>query len=310
MVDMHCDLLTIAYLCYLKNDYSKLKKLASCFNDNNVKAVMMNLYFMSDEEMFDKFGKDYWTDKSSVLEMFKISTNLVKKFFPKVEAVFCIEGCDYINEVEEVELLYDYGLRAITLVWNNESKYGSGNRSKKGLTPEGEKLLHRAIELGIGIDLSHANEKTFSDMIYFIKEEKQKGYDVICYASHSNVKELCDVDRNLSDEQIKMIKDVAGLVGAVSYIKFVSLEENINSSLKADKYLEHIDYLVRKLGIDSVMISSDDMTFLDEFEGTNIFDYKDINSSIRKLLAKKYSDIEIEKLMFNNAKNRIIKKLI
>ena len=47
MFDTHYDLLTIAYVAYLKDDYSYLKEIANYFNENNVKGVIANLYIMS-----------------------------------------------------------------------------------------------------------------------------------------------------------------------------------------------------------------------------------------------------------------------
>ena len=46
MFDTHFDLLTIAYRSYLTGDYSYIEKISKYFNDNNVRGVFANLYFI------------------------------------------------------------------------------------------------------------------------------------------------------------------------------------------------------------------------------------------------------------------------
>ena len=145
MIDMHYDLLSILYYCYLRNDFRYIETLRKNFNDNNVNGVIANLYFMSEEEMKDEMlGK-----KIDAVEMFKISTSLFKKFFPNLKALFSIEGCDYIKDINELEKLKNLGLSSILLVWNNKNKYGGGTFFKGGLTNEGKVFIKKAIELGI-----------------------------------------------------------------------------------------------------------------------------------------------------------------
>ena len=88
--------------------------------------------------------------------MFKISTNLFKEYFPDKKVIYSIEGCDYIKDLEELENLYKLGLRNILLVWNNENKYGSGNKSDKGVDygnskkPDFKRILSGSVHLQSG----------------------------------------------------------------------------------------------------------------------------------------------------------------
>ena len=72
MVDTHYDLLTICYVCYLKNDYSKIEKIAQDINNNlgNIKCIFANLYFMSEEEMKEELDINYYNKNVSILDMF------------------------------------------------------------------------------------------------------------------------------------------------------------------------------------------------------------------------------------------------
>ena len=298
MIDLHFDLLSIIYNCYLKDDYSYLEELIKSFNNDNVSGLLANLYFMNEEEMKNEIGDI----NINVVEMFEIATNLFKKYLPNTNVIFSIEGCDYINDIYELEKLYELGLRNILLVWNNPNKYGSGNRGDYGLTEEGKEFLIKAIDLGISIDMSHMNKKTFYDTVNLIKEQKKLGKNVKVIASHSNCSSIYSHERNLDDDQIKALSSVDGLLGLVSYTNFVG-----NDNFK-ELYLNHIDKAISILGIDNVGVSSDDMVFANVLFNENykmIFDYKTINNDIRKLLSNNYSDEEIDKIMYKNIYDKL-----
>ena len=299
MVDTHYDLLSICYTCYLKNDYTKIEEIVKKIknNKNNIKCIFANLYFMSKEEMFEELGENYYNPNVPVLTMFKISKQILEYYLPDIEFIYSIEGCDYID-IEDLDDLYNEGLRSIVPVWNTENKYGSGNRTDKGLTEDGISLINKAIDLGMGIDLSHANLNTFCGIIDVIKENRRLGKNVICYASHSNARMLCDNKRNLTDEQLLAIKEVNGLVGICSYSKFVN-----------NKYIDHIIYIANLIGLDNIMLSTDDMSFLEKYKGTNIYNYKNIYNELKEELSYKYDSNEIDKIMFKNA-YRIINKIM
>lgn len=304
MIDMHHDLLSIIYYSYLRNDNTYLMEWIKNFNGDNVSGILANLYFMNKEEMKEEIG-----DKEiNVLEMFKISTELFREYLPDTEVVYSIEGCDYIENPTELEKLYKLGLRNILLVWNNPNKYGSGNRGDYGLTDEGRKFLLKVIELGICIDMSHMNKKTFSDTIELIKRERALGREVKVIASHSNSYELCDHERNLSDEQLRQLKEVDGILGVVGYGDFVSSDV---TNLKK-MYLEHIKRAVSIMGIDNVGISTDDMTFatriFGEDEETMVFNYSTVKKELIELLKNDFSVTEIEKILYKNINDKLFKE--
>lgn len=312
MVDTHYDLLSICYVCYLKNDYTKIEDISKQILNNDMKAIFANLYFMSLEEMKKELDPNYYNSNVSILEMFKISKRILKRYLPNIDFVYSIEGCDFLS-IDDLEPLYDEGLRSIILVWNTENKYGSGNRTEKGLTEDGIKFLNKAIDLGIGIDLSHANKNTFYGMIEVIKENKNQGKDVICYASHSNSRKLCDRERNLTDLQLKEIKDVDGLVGVFSNRNFVTLDKSLSKDMEADLYLEHIIHIEEIVGKENVMLSTDDMKFCGEIDinymNAPIFDYSNLETKVKNLLLKHYKVDDANKFLYENAYKKIINKL-
>ena len=306
MIDLHYDLLSILYQCYLRMDFSYIDKIKSNFRDNNVSGVIANLYFMNEEEMKEELGDNY--GEIDVLEMFRVSTNLFREHFPDTKVLFSIEGCDYIKDIDELEELYNLGLRNILLVWNNPNKYGSGNKGDYGLTELGREFIKKAIDLGISIDFSHMNKKTFYDTYELVKEEIKNGKEVKVIASHSNSFKYCPHIRNLDDDQLKCLKELNGIVGVVSYSGFV-LSTNSNSEDLKNKYLEHINYIVSIMGKNNVGISTDDMDFctyfFNEDVGPNAFNYSSIKNELNELLKNDYSEEEIKNILYNNIHNKL-----
>lgn len=313
MVDAHYDLLSICYVCYLKNDYTKIEEISKKIKNNqgNIKCIFANLYFMSEEEMKEELHDNYYDPNTSILTMFKISKQILEKYLPDIDFIYSIEGCDYLS-IEELDELYKEGLRSIVLVWNNKSKYGSGLRTEEGLTKEGIEFVNKAIDLKIGIDLSHANTNTFYGLIEVIKENKKLNKEVICYASHSNARTLCERKRNITDLQLKSIKDVDGLVGVFSNRNFITNDYNKPREEIEQDYLNHIIHISNIVGIDNVMLSTDDMGFMGdidpEYLDTVMFDYSTIYTNIKQILEPHFKE-NTDKLLYKNAYDKIINKL-
>lgn len=315
MYDMHYDLLTAIYMAKLDNNLEGIKKWISYYNKDNVIGLIANMCFMTEDEMKLEYHPNYYNKEVSPLNMFKTSIDLVNEFIDKdVDILFGIEGFDYINSVADLDILYNLGLRSIIPVWNETNKYGSGIRGNGGLTLEGKKLIHKAISLGIGIDLSHANEKTFDDIISIIKEYKKIGIDPMVYASHSNSKALCKRLRNLTDDQLRKLKEVDGYVGVMSNRNFVtydSVENDIDINLIREDYVKHLIYIGNIIGFDHLLVSTDDMKFSkgDEvYQTLPIYDYRKISKELREDLGKYFNNDEIENIMVNNA-SKLFKKL-
>lgn len=319
MIDLHFDLLTKLYTSYLENDFTFIEEFSKNFNKDNVSGVIANMCFMSKKEMEEEYSKHYFDDSVSVVEMFMISKQLIEEYIDSdIKYIMSIEGCDYVD-INDLDTLKELGLKAIVPVWNEKNRYGSGNRSDIGLTKEGVKFIWHAFELGLGVDLSHANKNTFDDIIEVAKIAESTELEPIIYASHSNCYSLCDRDRNLTDEQLLKIKELDGVVGLFSNRGFVykdSFKNKTDNELVKDRYLEHIKHLENLFGgIDNICLSTDDMTFCGDkdpdYNLCPIFDYSKINKSLTSLLGKEYTEEEIYKLMYGNANklfDRINKK--
>lgn len=312
MFDTHFDLLSIAYKAYLTNDYSYLEKIAKYFNENNVRGVVANLYFMSKDEMSKEICHNYYQENVPVLEMFKKAKEIVEIFFPGINIVYSIEGADYINGPQELEELYNAGLDALILCWNTENRYGSGNRGRRGLTLDGEELLNKAIDLGMGIDVSHANKRTFYNMLDLVEKREEDGDDVCLYASHSNARALCNRDRNLDDDQLRRLGELGGMVGLFAHKNFVANGVSDNYDYR-DAYLKQIDHVMGLVGVSHIMVATDDMNFcvdkIPEYKDLNIYEYSNIGRDLGNDLLNRYGVKVASRILYDNVNNNIFNRL-
>lgn len=320
MFDTHYDLLTYIYmkrknLKFIK-DYCK-----KVYCKSNITGGIFNLFYMSEQEMEEEINIK--KEEIDVIKNLSYVKEVIEKnhLLPKdIKYIFGIEGLDYLEKIDDIDILYDLGLRSTNIVWNNENKFGTGAKGdiKRGLTKLGEELIIKLVNKKIAIDLSHANEETFYDIIGVCKKLKKENLDPIVFASHSNCKNLCDVPRNLNDDQIMQINDLGGVIGVVSIKRFVKKENNINklSTLEYEnEYIKHI-YHIKKLtgGVNSICIATDDMRYYEiepeYYQNANIYKHEKVAKKIQDLLESNYfQKEEVTKIMYQNFEDKIINRL-
>lgn len=256
----------------------------------------------------------------------------------KLAAMFGVEGGHMIeNDLNKLEQLYKRGARYLTLTHNIAPSWATSaadettnpNLAHKGLTDFGKLVVQKMNELGMLIDVSHAGEQTFWDVI------KLSTKPII--ASHSCVYSLTPHRRNLKDEQIKAIAKNGGVIQLNFNPGFIDssfgtkekwfLQKHaaeMDSLLKTgmgdfysmdylyQKYkeeanemrpllsllIDHIDYIVKLVGVDFAGLGSD-------FDGINInpLQLDDVTSYpliTKALLQKGYSKKDITKILGGN----------
>ncbi|MDQ0457888.1 dipeptidase [Rhizobium paknamense] len=179
-------------------------------------------------------------------------------------AVLHIEGVEAIGaDLDALYVLHQAGLRSLGPVWSRPNIFAHGVPFRfpsspdigPGLTEAGKDLVRACNELKIVIDLSHMNEQGFWDIA------KLSAAPLI--ATHSNAHGLCPHSRNLTDRQLDAIRDSGGVVGVNFGVLFLRDDGVKNPETPVDILLNHVDYLVSRMGIDHVALGSD-------FDGTTI----------------------------------------
>ncbi|MBI4831903.1 MAG: membrane dipeptidase [Candidatus Lindowbacteria bacterium] len=127
----------------------------------------------------------------------------------KIAVVLAIEnGIAIGNDLGLLRNFHRLGVRLMTLTWSHRNQLGDGVfkwSSRRGLTELGRGVIREMERLGMIIDVSHMNERTFWKVI-----ETAKGPVA---ATHSNAFSVSKCSRNLNDEQIKAIAKRGGFIG-------------------------------------------------------------------------------------------------
>ena len=242
------------------------------------------------------------------------------------------------DKIENLDALYVRGVRYMTLTWNNSTSWATSaadettkgdSLAHKGLTDLGKKIVQRMNELGMLIDISHNGEQTFWDVIKLTKKP--------IIASHSCVWTFCHHRRNLKNDQIKAIAKNGGVIHLNFYAGFLdSTYEKKAAQLLAkhkpeidslvahgtqpdyagimtmEKYkeetnairpplsllLDHLDYIVRLVGVDFVGLGSD----FDGIEAApkELNGVQDFPLITKALLDRGYSKKDIRKILGEN----------
>lgn len=190
---------------------------------------------------------------------FRIVHNQEELLKARQEGVFYIfigvEGMACAGEDPAwIDAYYELGARHAMLTWNEANALGAGALSGEdyGLTKLGKRAVRRLQEKGMLLDVSHLNEAGFWDVA-----ELTAGPFV---ASHSNCRALCDVPRNLTDGQLRAIRDAGGVVGVNVFHDFVHADP---ARQTVETLALHAAHMIEVMGIDHVGCGFDFCEFLE-----------------------------------------------
>lgn len=145
------------------------------------------------------------------------------------------------------EIYARLGIRVVQLTYNVRSPVGDGceEPNDSGLSRFGRRVVSELNRNRIVVDVSHTGERTSLDAI------EASSAPVI--ASHSNSRVIHASPRNLSDELVRQIASVDGVIGAVGYGAFVCA----SGAPTLDQFIDHIAYMSELVGTKHVAIGMD-----------------------------------------------------
>lgn len=191
----------------------------------------------------------------------------------KIAFVITMEGVEPLGtDLNQLRVFYELGVRSIGLTHARTNAAGHGavfaksGSPAEGLTAFGREVVRECETLGVIIDLAHINPAGFKEVLSITTKPP--------IVSHTNVRRYYDIERNISDEQIKMIGERRGVIGANSILVSPGEEEST-----LDHYVDHIEHIAGLIGIDSVGIGFDFFEFI----------YRQWPESRRKELASKFT---------------------
>ena len=292
------------------------------FLKSRVKSVILVIW--EDFKLFDNKRERAEQLIQSMLEEFEEASdilNIVKKYEDfdkgfkenKINVLVGMEGLAHIgDDVSLIEKYYkDINLRHASLTWNEKNMLASGiSDDKGGLTKIGQKTIEKIEELGVLLDVSHLNQKSFWDLANIASRP--------FIASHSNAKKLANVKRNLDDKQLLEVAKSGGLVGVNAIGPFVNNDEN---KRKIDNLIDHMDYMKNLIGVEHIAFGFDFCDFLpassvgltdtktDSVSVEGLSSEADISDLIDRMKERGYSDKEIKLISYENYHN-LLKKIM
>jgi len=244
-----------------------------------------------------------------------VTSDIEKAFKSKKIAIYYLfqNSTQFGRDLSNVDKFYDLGVRSsqITYNWQNWAGAGCYEGNGSGLTRFGHELVGKMNDIGMLIDLSHANMKTMSDTIAASSDP--------IIVSHTCCKDLYNHKRNTTDENMRATAQKGGLIGITQMRPFMT--KQIDNAVH--HYYEHIEHAINICGADHVCIGSDrdhrrlimTQEYMDELkreEGEN-FDptmwplyFEELNSPIRMqtiwdgLSGRGMKDSVLEKIMGTN----------
>ena len=242
------------------------------------------------EKAYNLLLKECKVNSISLLKDFK---GIREKFLSGERlALFTLENAKILdNDISYIKHLADCNIKMATLTWNAENciGYGAGTDNAKGLTNFGKKAIAEFEKNKIILDISHSSERLFYD----IAEVSKRPF----IASHSNSKTITSHNRNLTDEQFKIICERKGLVGLNFHRDFLNDEPN-----EANLYdiLRHTEYFLRLGGENNIAFGSD-------FDGCTLPKDIENNRTFYKIydffLKNRFNEDVVNKIFFENALN-------
>ena len=192
------------------------------------------------------------------------------------------------HDLANIKHFAQRGVVYITLCHNGDNDIcdsARGCNTHNGVSVFGEEVIKEMNRLGIMVDLSHGGEKSFYDALEISKAP------IVC--SHSSCKALCDVPRNLSDDQLRALAAKGGVAHTTLYHGF------LRKTGEADimDAIAHLEHAIDIMGIDHVGLGTD-------FDGDGgirgLADSSELIHFTIQLLRRKYSTLDIKKIWGGN----------
>jgi membrane dipeptidase len=235
----------------------------------------------------------------------------VAKQTGKIAFLITMEGVEPLGtDLNQLRVFYELGVRSIGLTHARTNAAGHGGvfaasgSAREGLTAFGREVLHECETLGVIVDLAHINPVGFEEILSITTTPP--------IVSHTNLRGYYDIERNISDEQIKMIGERHGVIGVNSILVSPREEEST-----LDHYVDHIERIAKLTGIDSVGIGFDFFDFIyrqwpeakqkelaTKFTTPHFIpdltNHSHNRNLTRRLIERGFGDVDIEKILRGN----------
>jgi membrane dipeptidase len=228
-----------------------------------------------------------------------------------IALLITMEGVEPLGaDIDMLRVFYQLGLRSIGLTHARRNLAGDGGvfaptgSSRQGLTDFGKQVVRECEALGIMVDLAHLNPAGADDVLALATRP--------VIISHTNPRVFYDIERNSSDEHIRAIGERSGVIGVNAVLVSPRAEDS-----HLDRYVDHIEHVIRLAGIDSVGIGFDFFEHVyrqwtaqarADLEARlakphflpDLHTHAHARNLTRKLIERGFGDAAIEKILYGN----------
>lgn len=229
----------------------------------------------------------------------------------RIAFLLTMEGAEPLgDDLNLLRIFYELGLRSLSLTHARVNAAAAGGifaasgSPPTGLTTFGRGLVQECERLGIMLDLAHINPAGFEEICALTTSP--------LIVSHSNARHFYDIERNLSDEQIKMIGARGGVIGINAILVSPNKED-----ATLDRYVDHLEHVANLIGIEGVALGFDFCEFLwrlfpvtqrEELEAklttphflSDLGNHAHARNVTRRLIERGFRDEQIEKILRGN----------
>lgn len=225
----------------------------------------------------------------------------------QIALIITMEGVEPLGgDLKLLRIFYELGVRSVGLTHARRNQAGDGGlfaptgSSPAGLSAFGREVVRQSEALGIIIDLAHLNPVGFAEVLEITSRP--------VIISHTNPRRFYDIERNSSDEQLRLVGERGGVVGLGALLLSPRRED-----IHLDYYVDQIKYVAELIGIDGVGLGFDFFEFIYKtLPKTELDAFPDIRfmpdftthahtrNLTRKLIERGFSDDEIEKILYRN----------
>lgn len=303
IVDAHCDTVGLFNLENSRYDFTQLNKAGHLdlprMREGGVKLQFFALYIKEEFkeqgslryclQLLDNYSETMDRCHDDLQTIYCIADLNEVMRGSKAGALLSVEGGEALEgEIAVLRMLYRLGVRALGLTWNHPNQLATGvgdGVHGDGLTLFGRQVIREMNKLGMVVDLAHINEQGFDDAL------AESSAPLI--VSHANARTVYDHPRNISDDQLRKLRDVNGVVGLIFCPAFVAKKK-----ATIDKLLDHFVHVADVAGIDHLGFGSDFDGIEQVIEGLE--DVTGLPCLIEGLFKRGFSAADIEKITSKN----------
>ena len=189
----------------------------------------------------------------------------------RIGLVLALEGAEALgSDPGAIDELWTRGVRIVGLTWNYANAFAGGiDTPDRGLTARGRELVERLAELGVTIDLAHASEQAFSEVLDAVPSAQ-------VLVTHAGCRAVHDHPRNVSDDQLRALAERNGVLGVMALTVVVGPD-----APTLDRFVDHLEHAASVMGSEHVGLGAD---FIDQVIAAEVAAGKKLAEATREAM--------------------------